>query len=272
MNTLISHLYTGKSLTLVSIQNNKLETNIIENTHANWGAIVKAYKAKDYDQVIDLINVRRAIATKSSGRFTVEGESVLFNGEPVHGFLFDRIISHLREGLDFDNLLKFADNLWQNPSNRARNYLFQFLADRNFTIDEDGYVLGWKGVRDDYYSVRGSPIRPLKGTVNEHGQIYNGVGEVIQIDRGLINDEYEVACHTGLHVGTRAFARSFASRLMVVRFNPKDAVTVPNSGEKLRVAEYEVVAEEDATPQTVVDDSYNKPLPKRDANGRFCKQ
>ena len=133
---LISSLYTNQSLTIVHLTDGKVCTDIVQSSHANWKDVIKAYQAKDYTKMVNLLNVRRAICTKSQGKFTVDCDAVLYNGEPVSGFLFNKIIENLKAGMPFDNLLKFADNLWQNPSSRARKELYTFLENRNYTIDE----------------------------------------------------------------------------------------------------------------------------------------
>ncbi len=275
---IISKIFTGKSLAVVLLDGNSVRTERANDTHINWQLIVKAYKTQDWDKVAHLINTRTAIKKQSHNRFTVENDKVYFNGEEVCGFLFDQIISYLHQGLEFDNLLRFADLLYQNPSSRARTELYRFLANRNYTIDNDGYVIGWKGVRNDYWSHTGNlSTKVIRGNVDAAGRILNKVGEHIEVERGYVDDNCNNTCSHGLHIGSRSYAEMFKNggRLMVVRFNPKDAVSVPTdeSGQKLRVCAYEVIAEEEGDHKVdslQAGDAYTKPLPKRDKNGRFC--
>lgn len=275
---LISSLYTAQSLTIVHLTDGKVYTDILQSSHVNWKGVIKAYKAKDYNTMINLINVPRMISIKSAGRFSVQNGEVCYNGENVCGYLFDKIISNLKENIPFDNLLNFANNLWQNPSNRARQSFYPFLEKRNFTIDDDGMVLGWKTVDSRYYSINGNPdVKLIRGKMDKGGHVYNAVGEAIEMDRGEVDDDLTHCSHKGLHVASRSFAQNFHSggHLMVIRFNPRDVVVVPTSDpEKVRVCLYEVIAEEGYGTKGTEDDSYDKPVPyhnKRNAIGQFVK-
>ena len=153
-------------------------------------------------------------------------------------------------------------------------------------------MIGWKGVQDDYWSLTGSLLtKVIKGKVDPvTGKIFNGIGEDIEVERASVDDDCRNTCSTGLHVGSRDFANTFRGngRLMLLRFNPKDAISVPadENARKLRVCAYIVIAEETNTAKEA-DDSYvvNAPFidndldnyqsphwgPKRDVYGRFCK-
>lgn len=272
---IFSSNYTGNSLVVVFLENGKSQTKIVDSSHINWKSVVRAYKDKDFDKVIKLIDVSRAITVSFKGKFIVKDGQVLYNGEPVHGYLFDRILLFIREGLDFERLLKFTENLWANPSARARNELYKFLEYGNFPITDDGCFLGYKSVQDNYYSVTAGTAKPIQGKLDNSGRIYNGIGEVIEVDRGVVDDNKEHGCSFGLHVGTHGYATGFSgNRKLVVKVNPKDVVSVPLdcSCQKLRTCKYEVIAEEGRVLSEVEDINYDQVCrSNRDANGRFCK-
>jgi hypothetical protein len=277
---LISSLFTGNSLTVTFLDGKNTATKIAQSSHINWNALVKAYKAQAWSKVVHLIDVAGAINSRFNGKFTVKNGAVYHGDQPVHGYLFSKILDHFNGGLPYKNLLNFAEKLYQNPSERARNELYKFLELRNYTITPDGDVIGWKGVLNDYYSSHGGDkAKIVKGKVNNAGQIYNGVGETIEMKRQDVDDNANNTCSFGLHIASRAFATDFVNngRLMVVKFSPSDAVSVTSDAQsqKLRVCKYTVIGEEtdkvnkeDCSAKAYVKKSNSKP--KRDANGRFC--
>ncbi len=122
----------------------------------------------------------------------------------------------------------------------------QFLEYKELPITEDGCFLAYKGVQTDYFSSSGNVnTKVIQGTVNSSGQIFNGVGEVIEVRRRDVDDDRNKHCSHGLHCGSLDYARGFASKLVVVKVNPADVVSVPNdcSCQKCRVSKYEVISD-----------------------------
>ena len=277
--TLISSLFTGASLTIVCLTNGKVTTDIIDKTHANWKGVVDAYRSKDYDKMVGLINVKGAISSKSKGRFEVKGDGVWFNGEQMHGTLFDRVLTYLREGIEFDRLLFFADKLWSNPSARARNELYRFLESKNLPICEDGDFLAYKAVDKEFYSLTSGSLKPIVGET-KGGKIYNGVGSIVEVERGTVDDDCNRTCSFGIHAGDYGYSKDFAGSegiMLIVKINPKDVVAIPTdcNSTKLRTCRYAVIACEDKKLDEIKDIDYEKSQSnyhnKRNALGRFAK-
>ncbi len=279
------------------------QTFAIDTSHPNFKMVVSAYKKQNFDEILGLLDIRKAVSTVTSGRVTVVGEQVLFDNEPAHGYLVDRILHTMREGLPFKHFLAFLGNLKLNPSKRAVDELYQFLDSNNgkgsnktsFPITEDGCFLAYKGVQNDFWSITGGKIRILKGKVNAKGQVYNGVGEYIECVRNDVDDDKNRTCSDGLHVGSYNYASDFrgSGKLVVVKVNPKDVVSVPvdHNCQKLRTCAYEVLSAEERILSDVRDVKYDrvakarqarlangqfapkaKTGQKRDSNGRFVSQ
>lgn len=262
-NNIVSHNLTNNSLVIVFSNDKGFHTKIVESSHPNWKQVLAAYKQGNYDELIDLIDVKTAINKKFDGKFSIVGETVYYNGEPVHGYLFDRIIFFMRNNLPFERLVKFAENLYLNPSNRARQELYKFLEHKNMPITEDGCFLAYKGVQNDFWSKTGGKIKVLKGKVNDEGKIYNGVGEEIIVDRGDVDDNCNNTCSKGIHAGSVSYATDFAGgngKIVIVKINPKDCVSVPTDcdGQKLRTCSYTVIGEEYRSLSDVRDINYDK--------------
>ncbi len=275
--TVLSHIYTGKSLALVYQDASGLHSKVVEASHVNWKQVEKAYKAQDLAKVVELIDVAKAINSRFQGQFVVKDGAVHYNGEQVHGYIFDRIIFFLQSGLPYQRLLKFAQNLYSNPSEKARNELFKFLEHKNMPITDDGCFMAYKGVQSDFWSITGGDIKIIKGKVDASGRVFNGIGEEIECERTDVDSDASHGCAKGLHVGSFEYANGFkgSGKLVIVKVNPRDVVSVPNdcSCQKLRSCRYEVLAENGGKVLHEVKNSNFDKVAKlrqgRDANGRF---
>ncbi len=258
--------------------------------HANFKQVCAELdkNVHDVSRIKSLFDVATAVVEYSKGNVEIKNGVVSYKGEAINGLITDRILAFMREGLPYQPLLKFLENVMQNPSARARTETYRFLDSLNnsangtpqITITSDGCFLAYKGVSDDYYSITSGSAKLIKGK-SRNGNIYNGLGEKIEMERARVDDDCNRTCSYGLHVGAHAYASSFAGsngHLMLVKVNPKDIVSIPTdcSAQKCRTCAYEVVDELENNPYTNDYDDYNEAGEptrlKRDANGRFCKQ
>ena len=276
---ILSHNWTGNSLVMVANNNGVTKTKIIQKSHPNWNIIVDLYKNQKYEEVYPLMDIGATIALKSDGKFTVKDGKVIFNGEEVHGYLVDQILTFLSTmPSQYQRLVKFAENLWTNPDVRIREELYKFLEHQGMPITEDGCFLAYKGVTQEYYSISSGQIKVLKGTVNAGGHIFNGVGEEIVVERESVCSNGDIGCASGLHAGSWEYANDFKSggRLMIVKINPRDVVSVPKDSkyQKLRTCRYEVIAEEAQKLDAKADGDFDKThkVSFHEALQRFAKK
>lgn len=218
----------------------------VEKSDKNYAMVLKTFELPKDEQesaIKELINPMLKIVSKG---FLIVGDEVTFRGETLPKALVTKILSIVRDGLPIEHFEKFWENLRENPSAQSVAELTDFLSYKELPITEDGYLIAYKGVRSDYYSSTGNKeTRVVQGTVDERGHIYNGIGEVIEVARNCVDDNRENECSFGLHCGSFDYARGFASKLILVKVNPKDVVSVPKdcSFQKCRVSKYEVVAD-----------------------------
>lgn len=223
----------------------------IENTDPRYKRAAKLLEQNKFDDYVTLYHtdpVAQVIKEipKEIVEFRIENGKIYFGKFEVRGALATKIESILREDLDWKPFANFVRRLLQNPSERAVNELYNFLGYKELAITDDGYFLGYKGVRDDYYSQHGNlQTVVLKGKVDEIGRIYNGIGEEIEVQRNCVNEDKNVHCSHGLHVGSLDYARDFSKRMVVVKVDPQHVVSVPTDAnfQKLRVCAYSVVAD-----------------------------
>lgn len=143
-----------------------------------------------------------------------------------------RILRFVQEGLPYDSLGKFLNNLIKNPSYNSRKQLYNFLEHSNLPITDDGHFLAYKGVRVDYLDCHS-------------GKFNNSPGQVLEMPRSEIDDNPNNHCSAGFHAGTINYARSFGPKVVIVKINPADVVSVPNdhNAQKLRTTRYEVLSD-----------------------------
>jgi hypothetical protein len=182
---------------------------------------------------------------KSNGFEIINGE-LWYKGERLPDTLRQKVESLIANGLPLSPFEKFWDNLKHNPSSTAVNELIEFLSYKELPITEDGYFLAYKGINPDGYSMHGNPNTVvIQGEVDDKGRLLNSIGAVLEVARNAVDDDRRNHCSHGLHVGSLDYARGFASRLIVVKVNPADVVSVPSdySCQKARVCKYEVVCD-----------------------------
>lgn len=178
--------------------------------------------------------------------FDTETGVLTFDGVEIHSTLASTIVRYFREGRSTTGIVRFLENLAANPSRRSREQLFDWTERQSLTITDDGHFIAYKGVRHDGTSVHSGPAN-IDG-VDFNGHVPNKVGSVISVPREYVQDDPNVGCSHGLHVGSYGYGQSFAARLLHVKVNPRDVVSVPSdcAHAKLRCCRYEVIAIHDA--------------------------
>jgi hypothetical protein len=165
----------------------------------------------------------------------VDGQ-VFINDVPIHGVVSERIEQMAMSGLPIDPVLRFLENVLMNPSSKSQQELYDFLANRNLPLTEDGCFLAYKRIREDWLDI-------YSGTID------NSIGKVVSVPREQVDSNRSVECSHGLHVGGIDYVRWYgsgqSSRVVVVKVNPQHCVSVPkdHSHQKLRTCQYEVLYE-----------------------------
>lgn len=223
----------------------------IRKDNANFSALRSAIFEGRYEDVPELLDVKKAIMDFVEGDVEVRDEVLYYKGKHrLHGVVVDKLLDMLRSGMkDSTPITNYIGRLMNNPSSNSVEELYTFLGYRSLPITPEGKVLGYKGVQGDFWSNTGNADTiVVQGQTNDRHQIYNGVGETIEIQRRSCDDNKDHHCSHGLHIGSYDYANNWASsdgRLLLVEFDPQDAVSVPTdcSFQKLRVSKYKVVAD-----------------------------
>ena len=205
--------------------------------HLNYKMILEALPSATSDELLEMIDIEKAVATFSDGLVEIKNGQVTYEGEVVHGSISKRILEFMSKGLPFQPLVIFLKNLMENPSMQSQKELYDFLEHESLPITEDGYFLAYKAVRSDY-------MDKYRGTFDNH------VGNVCEMTRSKVDDDRSRGCSNGLHAGALNYVAGYGSvesndKIVIVKINPKDVVSVPSdcNYEKLRTCRYEVVGE-----------------------------
>jgi hypothetical protein len=215
---------------------------------------LSAIRDKDMPALVDAMAHAEIVVQRNIDRFPDRGVELRDGGvwidkKPLPPELSKRIVAYAEQELPYDSLIKFWRKLAKNPSYRAVQGLFRFLAKNHFPITEDGNFLAYKGVNPDW-------------TDCHSGTFDNRPGMTPSMDRNEVDEDPAQACSRGLHVASHHYAHvNYATpsggHTIVVSVDPKDVVAVPSQSldglataqsrddndEKMRVCKYVVVAE-----------------------------
>lgn len=229
---MVPFVLTSKSVTLFPFGEAPL---VVDASHMNFDAVVEAIKARDFDKAIELGSVKSFINTMTAGNVAVTEDGVTYKGQPITGYLVDKMMLFFREGLPIDHYCKFLDNLMANPSMTSRNELFLFLEAADLPITPDGCFLAYKAVRPDFRD-------------KHSGRFDNSPGQIHSMPRHDVDDDRNKTCSYGFHAAAYEYARGFMSsgdKMVAVKIDPANVVSVPSDygNQKLRCTSYEVMFE-----------------------------
>lgn len=232
----MSFPYIIQGSNVVVVIGNK--THTINRTHVVYDRLVEAIKAGDWSTVQELAEPKQVVVKYARGNVSIDDRGLSWKGQPLHNALTNRIISMLQEGFSIEPMVAFMDNLMQNPSRRAVDELYGFLEKSNLPITPDGHFLAYKKVRDNYRDCHS-------------GTIDNSVGQVVEMERNMVDDDKDRTCSSGLHFCSLDYLQHFGGeRVMILKINPRDVVSIPSdyNDTKGRCCRYEVVGEAQGEP------------------------
>ena len=191
--------------------------------------VLAAIVEENWGEIPDIICPKARLASFSEEHIKIVDGAIHINGRKVPRELSDRIMDYASQNIPYQPLLKFWDNLNENPSNRVLTRLYDFLEKNRHPITPDGCFIGYRGVGRDFK--------------DQHTHTMdNSPGEILTMNRNEV-DETDAACSAGLHVASYEFGSTFGPITIMVKVNPKDVVSIPSSydTDKMRVCRFEVL-------------------------------
>lgn len=168
-----------------------------------------------------------------------------YKGYEIKNYLAEKIISIKQEadllGIDpaknLRSLALFLNNLMENESSNSVQQLYSFVEHTRMPITDDGCLLAYKIITHDY-----------KDKYTK--KLDYSIGANASMPRALVQSNPNVTCAEGLHFCSWNYATGFfnnpdADRMVVVKINPKDVVSVPTdyNAEKGRCCAYKIYYE-----------------------------
>ena len=220
-------------------------TYSIASDSMHYDGILTALKNDDKTTFGQLVAAEDTLDTFCNGHIDFKYGLPRWQGVPMPDLFADRIIELVQEGHEFEPMMNFLANLSENPEDHSIIELIDFLSNKNLPVTKDGCFLGYKAVSHDFTDIHS-------------GTFDNSIGNVVEMNRDSVDHNRNKHCSSGLHVGALDYVTSYGcvdkddygpgdddNRIVIVKVNPKDVITVPNdcSFQKLRCCKYEVVAE-----------------------------
>lgn len=248
----ISYIATGAGNLSIWIRDEDGSTShTITSDNEKYKLILELLRAKKNEELVRILRAQDVTLEKkeelvsliSETKNSLTGKAKFVDGEvfindvPIHSVVSDRISQLANEGLPIEPVLRFLENVMMNPSSRSQQELYDFLANRNLPLTEDGCFLAYKRIRQDWLDI-------YSGTID------NSIGNIVSVPRENVDSDRERECSYGLHVGGLDYVRWYGqgssdSRVVIVKVNPQHCVSVPkdHSHQKLRTCQYEVLYE-----------------------------
>jgi len=219
-------------------------------------------RPQDIDEIAMLADVTLFIAKHTFGRVQVdENDQLRLDGKVIDYGLSSIILRMVNEGDDVSHLVRFVENVAENPDPEIAEHVYSFLHKGLMPITPDGCFHAFKKVDNDYKSFAcGS--ENVEVTVWEDDILQGGfqhtfvtlghipypVGGTLTMDRTLCDPKRNKTCSVGLHACSPGYLNHWygmQGRLLIVKINPRDVTAVPNdyNDAKLRCCRLEVLAE-----------------------------
>jgi len=236
-------------------------------THPYYNDLVNYVMHGDEGKFIEVFSTGPKIEDWSEGNFAFRNGFLYFEDEQVASDPTNRIVEMIRQGYNHRPMLNYLNNLYDNVSERAVQESYSWSSHKGLPITEDGMLVGYKGVsvhRGQTINVKNGELKDGDFVDRYTGKTFrNNIGDKPSMKRRQVCDDHTQGCSTGLHVGTYQYASNWAGHngvVVLVKFNPKDIVSVPSdcNCEKMRVSEYEVIAiAREQLDETVYEDDYD---------------
>ena len=185
------------------------------------------------DEAIKMLDVKTHVIKQSEGRISLDETGVYFEGQELSGYMADRLVAMAGGGYDVKPWMAFMDNLMENPLPEIREDVFKWMEVGKLPITEDGCIVAFKKVRDDYTDVH-------------TGRFSNAVGSVLEMPREQCDTNRNRTCSTGFHFCSADYLSKFSgTRVMIVKVDPRDVTAIPTDygHSKGRCCRYEVTGE-----------------------------
>ena len=189
----------------------------VSSSQPTFRDLKKALEKGQWGRIPKLLDVTQQIAERSHGKVKVTKKGIFYKGNKVENVLTAKIMELLEHGKSVDYMLRFMDNLYQQPDMSTVNEIYEWLNSGRFALTSDGCFIAYKVVDSNYKD---------KYT----GKVDNHIGARPLMARSKVDPDRRNECSRGYHFCSRRYIPSFMSNgdhLMSVKVNPADVVAIP---------------------------------------------
>lgn len=214
------------------------DLHTISAGHPNHFEILCALQDGRYNDAEALVDVAGSIGKRTNGLVTYADSQFFYNGpaakgtpRSLHAAICNRMFDLIEGGYPSEYLLKFVENMFQNPRPVAVEELYLFLEHNKLPITEDGCFLAYKRVDANFKDCY-------------TGKIDNSIGATPSVEYDTVDPDRDRTCSNGLHFCDFGYLAHFGGEnTILVKINPKDVVAIPNdySNQKGRCCGYTVI-------------------------------
>lgn len=266
----------------------------ILSTSPSFEAAKQCLIDKDWDILLELMDPISSITQWGKGNLTVINGMIHIDGEPLASeALNQKVVSMWEAGFPIEPYMAFNERLLGLKSHRISKTLFPYIERHSFPLFEDGAFMAYKGLNDNQYKdkeltgeevlavYRHSPQNPYtyingrklsdmgyyrellqtKDYLDVHSKsVPQSVGDTVSMDVRQVNDDPNVGCSTGLHVGSNSYTCNYGTRILV-KIYPVNCIAVPSDCEfsKIRVDKYTLM-EIDTSTEGRGKSEYTRPM------------
>jgi hypothetical protein len=227
------------------------EVHTFDQNHPNYDQLVDAIRLNDEADFLKGISIGKSVQEWSKNGFTFTGGVLYYQGEEIAKEITAIVLDMISGGFNEVPILNFMVRLFKNPSSRAVKELYSWLSHKSLAICEDGCFLAYKSVNiynGELFTDRyGREVKSGDYVDKYTSTIRNNVGDVNDMPRRKVNDDFQVGCSDGFHVGSLKYVTEVYSsnKQIICKVDPADVVSVPLDCDcqKIRCCYYEVISE-----------------------------
>jgi hypothetical protein len=227
------------------------EVHTFDQNHPNYDQLVDAIRLNDEADFLKGISIGKSVQEWSKNGFTFTGGILYYQGEEIAKEITAIVLDMIAGGFNEVPILNFMVRLFKNPSSRAVKELYSWLSHKSLAICEDGCFLAYKSVNiydgETFTDCYGREVKSGDYVDKYTSRIRNNVGDVNDMPRRKVNDDFQVGCSDGFHVGSLKYVTEVYSsnKQIICKVDPADVVSVPLDCDcqKIRCCYYEVISE-----------------------------
>lgn len=223
----------------------------LETSSPDFKLVKRALTSKAFKKAREMLSPEKALLGKKKGLGVTEEGALSVDGE-VQDPVILTILKRFKEGghgVNHKALVALGRKINKIGNAHIKSQLSEFLRRNKVPITPDGCFLTYKGVKKDD---DGNLVDLHTGTFR------NNVGDTVQMDRSLVQQDPTVTCAPGLHVAAYGYVRECygGSEFIICKVDPLDVVSVPTDydAQKMRTCRYRVIGK--LSDKVEIEDSY----------------